>query len=66
MLNSWISGYFVAIVAGLWPAVAKSIVLINSAGNVVPQYSSVPLSKVRGLKMVVHMEYLSSFYVNCL
>lgn len=50
MLYSWIPGYFVAIVAGLWPAVAKSIVLVNSAGNVVPQYSSVPLSKVRRLK----------------
>lgn len=50
MLYSWIPGYFVAIVAGRWPAVAKSVVLINSAGNVVPQYSSVHLSKVRGLK----------------
>lgn len=46
---SWIPGYFVSIVAGVWPAVAKSLVLINTAGNVVPQYSSVPFSQVRGL-----------------
>ncbi|KAI8564628.1 hypothetical protein RHMOL_Rhmol03G0195500 [Rhododendron molle] len=47
LVGNSMGGYFVAIVAGLWPAVAKSIVLINSAGNVVPQYSSVPLSKER-------------------
>ncbi|KAA8539813.1 hypothetical protein F0562_026505 [Nyssa sinensis] len=43
-----LGGYFVAIVAGLWPALAKSVVLINSAGNVVPGYSSAPVSKERG------------------
>ncbi|KAE9464981.1 hypothetical protein C3L33_03111, partial [Rhododendron williamsianum] len=47
LVGNSMGGYFVAIVAGRWPAVAKSIVLINSAGNVVPQYSSVPLSKER-------------------
>lgn len=40
-------GYFVAIVAGLWPALAKSVVLLNGAGSVAPGYSSVPLSEVR-------------------
>ncbi|XP_052197181.1 uncharacterized protein LOC127804359 [Diospyros lotus] len=47
LVGNSLGGYFVAIVAGLWPAVAKSVVLINSAGDVVPQYSLVPLSKDR-------------------
>ncbi|KAK2975852.1 hypothetical protein RJ640_022869, partial [Escallonia rubra] len=42
LVGNSIGGYFVAIVAGLWPALAKSVVLLNSAGNVVPGYSSVP------------------------
>ena len=40
------AGYFVAILARFWPALAKSVVLINSAGNVVPGYSFVPFTKV--------------------
>ncbi|XP_057482118.1 uncharacterized protein LOC130769025 isoform X2 [Actinidia eriantha] len=47
LVGNSMGGYFVAIVAGLWPAAAKSIVLINTAGNDVPQYSSVPFSKER-------------------
>ncbi|KAK2653594.1 hypothetical protein Ddye_013450 [Dipteronia dyeriana] len=42
-----IGGYFVAIVASLWPAVVKSLVLINSAGNVIPEKSFVPFSNER-------------------
>ncbi|KAK3040099.1 hypothetical protein RJ639_027825 [Escallonia herrerae] len=41
LVGNSFGGYFVAIVAGLWPALAKSVVLLNSAGNVVPGYSSV-------------------------
>ncbi|XP_059666983.1 uncharacterized protein LOC132312581 isoform X2 [Cornus florida] len=47
LVGNSLGGYFVAIVAGLWPALAKSVVLINSAGNVVPGYSSVLVSKER-------------------
>lgn len=41
------AGYFVAIVACLWPAVVKSVVLINSAGNVIPEYSFLQFSNER-------------------
>lgn len=47
LVGNSIGGYIVSIVAGLWPEVAKSIVLINSAGNIVPQYYSLPFSKER-------------------
>lgn len=43
-------GYFVSIVAGLWPALARSVVLLNSAGHYIPGYSSVPPFKVRNIK----------------
>ncbi|EOA16132.1 hypothetical protein CARUB_v10004267mg [Capsella rubella] len=42
-----IGGYFVALTAFLWPALVKSVVLINSAGNVVPGYSPLPVSRER-------------------
>ncbi|KAL6004875.1 hypothetical protein ACLOJK_005431 [Asimina triloba] len=38
-----IGGYFVALVAGFWPSLVKSVVLINTAGSVIPGYSSVQL-----------------------
>ncbi|KAL6956414.1 hypothetical protein U1Q18_047021 [Sarracenia purpurea var. burkii] len=47
LVGNSLGGYFVAIVAGLWPTIAKSIVLINGAGNVVPRYSSVEFCKER-------------------
>ncbi|KAL3524178.1 hypothetical protein ACH5RR_017012 [Cinchona calisaya] len=47
LVGNSIGGYFVAIVAGLWPALAKSLVLINGAGNVIPEYSAVHLSEDR-------------------
>ncbi|KAL7001665.1 hypothetical protein U1Q18_002814 [Sarracenia purpurea var. burkii] len=47
LVGNSMGGYFVAIVAGLWPTIAKSIVLINGAGNVVPRYSSVEFCKER-------------------
>uniref|UniRef100_A0A1J3JTQ8 Pheophytinase, chloroplastic n=1 Tax=Noccaea caerulescens TaxID=107243 RepID=A0A1J3JTQ8_NOCCA len=42
-----IGGYFVALVAFLWPALVKSVVLVNSAGNVVPGYSPIPIPRIR-------------------
>ncbi|KAG7546233.1 Alpha/Beta hydrolase fold [Arabidopsis suecica] len=42
-----IGGYFVALMAFLWPALVKSVVLVNSAGNVVPGYSPLPISRER-------------------
>ncbi|XP_066390608.1 uncharacterized protein [Miscanthus floridulus] len=45
LLGNSIGGYICAIAAGLWPSLAKSLVLLNSAGSVVPSYSFVPLSE---------------------
>ncbi|KAJ0043202.1 hypothetical protein Pint_17260 [Pistacia integerrima] len=39
LIGNSIGGYFVAIVACLWHALVKSVVLINSAGDVVPKHS---------------------------
>ncbi|RRT73322.1 hypothetical protein B296_00006282 [Ensete ventricosum] len=44
----WVSGsYFVATVAGLWPSLVKSLVLINTAGSIVPTISSIPSVDVK-------------------
>ena len=53
--HSLCPGYIGAIAARFWHALVKSIVLINSAGNVVPGYSSVPFTKVS-----LHENYSSS------
>ncbi|MCL7036961.1 hypothetical protein MKW94_002684 [Papaver nudicaule] len=47
LVGNSIGAYFAAIVAGLWPALVKSIVLMNPAGSIVPSYSSVPLAEER-------------------
>ncbi|KAK1414549.1 hypothetical protein QVD17_30295 [Tagetes erecta] len=47
LVGNSFGGYFVSIVAGLWPALARSVVLLNSAGHYIPEYSSVPPSKER-------------------
>ncbi|KAI3900628.1 hypothetical protein MKW92_031197 [Papaver armeniacum] len=47
LVGNSIGAYFVAIVAGLWPALVKSVVLMNTAGSIVPDYSSVPLAEER-------------------
>lgn len=39
-------GYFISIVGGLWPSLVKSIVLMNTAGDVIPGYSSLLFFKV--------------------
>ncbi|CAN6709748.1 unnamed protein product [Malus baccata var. baccata] len=46
LVGNSIGGYIIAIVARLWPALVKSVVLINSGGNVIPGYSSVLFAKV--------------------
>lgn len=43
LVGNSIGGYSVAAVAGLWPSVARSIILLNPAGSVVPNYPSVQL-----------------------
>ncbi|KAE8022417.1 hypothetical protein FH972_008219 [Carpinus fangiana] len=47
LVGNSIGGYIVAIVACFWHALAKSVVLINSAGNVTPGYTSVLFTKER-------------------
>lgn len=47
-------GYFVAIVALLWPAVVKSVVLINSAGDIIPGYSLQQFSNVSRNECLVY------------
>ncbi|MQL87856.1 hypothetical protein Taro_020417 [Colocasia esculenta] len=44
LVGNSIGGYFVAAVAGLWPALVKTAVLMNSAGSVIPGYMSVSLT----------------------
>ncbi|KAG7037624.1 Pheophytinase, chloroplastic, partial [Cucurbita argyrosperma subsp. argyrosperma] len=53
LVGNSIGGYIVAIVACLWPALVKSIVLINSAGSVIPGYSSLPFNKVSFLNIIM-------------
>lgn len=47
LVGNSIGGYFAAIVTCLWPALVKSVILLNSAGNVVPGYSGACHSDVR-------------------
>ena len=49
-------GYLVAIVACFWRSLVKSVVLINSAGDIIPSYGYLQLAKVS----------LHRFYPNCL
>ncbi|KAJ7515707.1 hypothetical protein O6H91_22G024300 [Diphasiastrum complanatum] len=35
-----IGGYIVALVAGLWPSLVRSLILLNPAGRVIPEYAS--------------------------
>ncbi|KAI4320063.1 hypothetical protein MLD38_033582 [Melastoma candidum] len=43
LVGNSIGGYVIAILAGLWPKLLKSVVLINSGGDVIPGYSFIPL-----------------------
>jgi pimeloyl-ACP methyl ester carboxylesterase len=42
-----IGGYTTCVVAGLWPSLVRSLVLLNSAGQVVPNYTSLQYRKPR-------------------
>ncbi|EEC84938.1 hypothetical protein OsI_32153 [Oryza sativa Indica Group] len=45
LVGNSIGGYICAITAGLWPSLARSLILLNTAGSVVPSYSFIPLSE---------------------
>ncbi|PIA50064.1 hypothetical protein AQUCO_01300654v1 [Aquilegia coerulea] len=47
LVGNSIGGYFAAIVAGVWPSLARSIVLINTAGSVMPGNPSVLVNEER-------------------
>ncbi|CAN4084857.1 unnamed protein product [Withania somnifera] len=47
LVGNSIGGYVAAIVTCLWPDLVKSVILLNSAGNVVPGYSGACHSNVR-------------------
>ncbi|KAL7146506.1 hypothetical protein ABFS83_06G045300 [Erythranthe nasuta] len=47
LVGNSIGGYSVAIVAGLWSSLVKSVVLMNTAGNIAPGYSPLSYSKDR-------------------
>ncbi|XP_060216607.1 uncharacterized protein LOC132644073 isoform X2 [Lycium barbarum] len=47
LVGNSIGGYFSAIVTRLWPALVKSLILLNSAGNVIPGYSGAYHSDAR-------------------
>ncbi|WOL19137.1 hypothetical protein Cni_G27934 [Canna indica] len=52
LVGNSLGGYVDAIVAGLWPSLVKSLVLINTAGLIVPNSSSAPMvdeRKISGL-----------------
>ncbi|KAL8552576.1 hypothetical protein ACS0TY_001314 [Phlomoides rotata] len=53
LVGNSIGGYTAAIVAGLWPSLAKSVVLMNSAGNIVPGYSPLGYSEDRRISGAV-------------
>ncbi|TYI53173.1 hypothetical protein E1A91_D12G300300v1 [Gossypium mustelinum] len=40
LVGNSIGGYFVSIVASVWPSLVKSVILMNTAGNVIPEFSS--------------------------
>ncbi|KAL2920496.1 Cryptochrome DASH chloroplastic/mitochondrial [Bienertia sinuspersici] len=47
LVGNSIGGYFISIVGGLWPSLVKSIALVNTAGDVLPGYSSLLFFKER-------------------
>ncbi|XP_021730318.1 uncharacterized protein LOC110697260 [Chenopodium quinoa] len=47
LVGNSIGGYFTSIVGGLWPSLVKSIILMNTAGDVFPGYSSLLFFKER-------------------
>ncbi|KAL2609295.1 hypothetical protein R1flu_027868 [Riccia fluitans] len=49
-----IGGYTVSVIAGLWPALVKSLVLFNSAGRVIPDYNSLQYRKPKEKSYVAY------------
>ncbi|XP_051138148.1 uncharacterized protein LOC127256275 [Andrographis paniculata] len=47
LVGNSIGGYCVAIAAGLWSSLAKSVVLLNPSGNIIPGYSGLRYSQER-------------------
>uniref|UniRef100_A0A0E0IMT0 Photolyase/cryptochrome alpha/beta domain-containing protein n=1 Tax=Oryza nivara TaxID=4536 RepID=A0A0E0IMT0_ORYNI len=47
LVGNSIGGYICSITASLWPSLARSLILLNTAGSVVPSYSFIPLSEAR-------------------
>ncbi|XP_052168120.1 uncharacterized protein LOC127784786 isoform X3 [Oryza glaberrima] len=45
LVGNSIGGYICSITASLWPSLARSLILLNTAGSVVPSYSFIPLSE---------------------
>ncbi|XP_006660884.1 uncharacterized protein LOC102721765 isoform X1 [Oryza brachyantha] len=45
LVGNSIGGYICAITAALWPSLSSSLILLNTAGSVVPSYSFIPLSE---------------------
>jgi hypothetical protein len=52
-LNEWTddnigldAGYMTTIVAGLWPSLVTGLVLLNTAGRVIPDYKALTYNKV--------------------
>lgn len=47
LVGNSIGGYFVAAAAAFWPFLAKSLILVNTAGSVGPNYLRMPLMEPR-------------------
>ncbi|XP_002510925.2 uncharacterized protein LOC8266046 isoform X2 [Ricinus communis] len=55
LIGNSIGGYFTSIVACFWPALVKSIVLINSAGDVIPGYGYPQFTKERQTSVIARL-----------
>ncbi|CAM6095775.1 unnamed protein product [Calypogeia fissa] len=50
-----IGGYTSSVVAGLWPSLVNAVVLLNSAGRVIPDYNSLKYNKPRDKSSVAYV-----------
>ncbi|XP_065871108.1 uncharacterized protein [Euphorbia lathyris] len=56
LVGNSIGGYFISIVACFWPALVKSVVLINTAGDVTPGYDNhLQITKERRTSVVAQL-----------
>lgn len=56
------AGFTTTVVAGLWPSLVKSLVLLNTAGKVVPDYKNLTYNKV---KLVLLLSSFHSELLGC-